>query len=344
MARARNIKPGFYTNEDLVECSFAARLLFPGLWMLADREGRIEDRPKRIKMSIFPADNVDIDELLYELESHGFIKRYTADGKKVISIPAFHEHQSPHGREQDSVLPDENGFYKINKRNKDMVTGEFVLVKSLIQIDHSEKTNSEPDQHHVSTMQAPDQHHASPPDSLIPDSLIPESKPSTLVERGSKLLNEVSANEKIEKPDANASLSRERIHSSFPEKSSQKRIDQPFQPTEAAVRLAQKHGLDVGNEADLFVAHYEATGECRADWQACFRKWLLRAGQRKAETEKHAQGPPSKKSNYQKFNALDAINGGDGYGNKREPEHGRIIDVGGGVAEEGQPIRGLIGD
>ncbi|SFI76023.1 hypothetical protein [Nitrosomonas sp. Nm34] len=165
MARSRNIKPGFYTNEDLVECSFAARLLFPGLWMLADREGRLEDRPKRIKMSIFPADNVNIDELLYELEIRGFIKRYTADGKKVISIPAFHEHQSPHGKEQDSVLPDENGIYKVKKRNKnDLVTGEHVLVKSLVGIESS-----------ASTVQAPDQHHASPPDSLIPDSLIPNS-------------------------------------------------------------------------------------------------------------------------------------------------------------------------
>src|SRR6185369_15871620 len=29
MARARNIKPGLYKNEDLAECSLAARLLFP---------------------------------------------------------------------------------------------------------------------------------------------------------------------------------------------------------------------------------------------------------------------------------------------------------------------------
>ena len=35
MARARNIKPGFYKNEDLAECSLTARFIFPGLWMLA---------------------------------------------------------------------------------------------------------------------------------------------------------------------------------------------------------------------------------------------------------------------------------------------------------------------
>ena len=61
MARARNIKPSFFTNEDLVELPFEDRLLFIGLWTLADREGRLEDRPKRIKMAVFPADNVDVD-------------------------------------------------------------------------------------------------------------------------------------------------------------------------------------------------------------------------------------------------------------------------------------------
>jgi len=33
-----------------------ARLLYPGLWMLADREGRLEDRPLRIKAEILPYD------------------------------------------------------------------------------------------------------------------------------------------------------------------------------------------------------------------------------------------------------------------------------------------------
>ena len=31
MARARNIKPGFFTNDELVELPFATRLLFIGL-------------------------------------------------------------------------------------------------------------------------------------------------------------------------------------------------------------------------------------------------------------------------------------------------------------------------
>jgi len=39
MARSRNIKPGFFKNDHLVELPFEYRLLFAGLWTLADREG-----------------------------------------------------------------------------------------------------------------------------------------------------------------------------------------------------------------------------------------------------------------------------------------------------------------
>ena len=53
MARARNIKPGFFKNEFLADLPFETRLLFIGLWTLADREGRLEDRPRKIKMELF---------------------------------------------------------------------------------------------------------------------------------------------------------------------------------------------------------------------------------------------------------------------------------------------------
>ena len=71
MARARNIKPGFFTNDELVELPFSTRLLFIGLWTIADREGRMVDRPKKIKMEIFPADDVDCDQALTQLADSG---------------------------------------------------------------------------------------------------------------------------------------------------------------------------------------------------------------------------------------------------------------------------------
>lgn len=105
MARARNIKPGFFTNEDLVELDFATRLLFAGLWTVADKAGRLEDRPKKIKIDVFPADDVDIDGMLTALAQRGFITRYTAGGKAYIQVNAWDKHQRPHHTEKESSIP-----------------------------------------------------------------------------------------------------------------------------------------------------------------------------------------------------------------------------------------------
>jgi hypothetical protein len=104
VARSRNIKPGFYKNEDLAECSLLARFVFPGLWMLADREGRLEDRPKRIKAELLPFDDGDMDLLLQELHDRGFVVRYQNDDGKFIQILKFNEHQSPHYSEKKSLI------------------------------------------------------------------------------------------------------------------------------------------------------------------------------------------------------------------------------------------------
>lgn len=106
MARARNLKPGFFKNEDLAECTPWARLCFAGLWLLADREGRLEDRPKRIKGELFAFDSIEVDPLLSELERGGFIHRYKAeDGRGVVQVLHFSKHQNPHHREPESDLP-----------------------------------------------------------------------------------------------------------------------------------------------------------------------------------------------------------------------------------------------
>ena len=106
MARSRNIKPSIMENEELAELEPIARLLFIYLWMLADREGRLEDRPKRIAGRALPYDrNVDVDVLLNQLASAGFITRYMVGDLAVIQITNFARHQAPHVRESASELP-----------------------------------------------------------------------------------------------------------------------------------------------------------------------------------------------------------------------------------------------
>ena len=105
MPRARNIKPGFFTNEVLAELPALTRLLFIGLWTEADREGRLEDRPTRLKLRLFPLDELDVNQALEQLSSKGFISRYLSDGGSFIQVLAWHKHQRPHFKEAPSTLP-----------------------------------------------------------------------------------------------------------------------------------------------------------------------------------------------------------------------------------------------
>lgn len=124
MARARNIKPAIYTNEELADLPIAARWLFVGLWTMADREGRLEDRPKRIKMTIFPADDLDVGLLLDGLAGAGLIVRYAVEGSVYIWIPGFARHQKPHPREAPSTIPPYQGMTKATPRHDQGKTKE----------------------------------------------------------------------------------------------------------------------------------------------------------------------------------------------------------------------------
>jgi hypothetical protein len=110
MARIRQIKPGFFLDDELALCCRDTRLLFVGLWVIADRAGRLQDRPPRIKAQVFPYDqdiNIgEIEHCLDELTDGGFIERYmTDDGKRLIEIRNFSKHQHFHAKEPASELP-----------------------------------------------------------------------------------------------------------------------------------------------------------------------------------------------------------------------------------------------
>lgn len=105
MSRIRSIKPEFFMDEEMSEQHPDAQLLFIGLWTLADRDGRLEDRPKRIKASVFPYRAVDVEKRLAELAAAGFIVRYEGAGKRLLAIRTFAEHQRPHPKETSFGFP-----------------------------------------------------------------------------------------------------------------------------------------------------------------------------------------------------------------------------------------------
>lgn len=158
MSRSRNIKPGFFKNEHLAELPPLTRLLFEALWCEADRTGRLEDRPARIKAEYFPYDDYDVNTGLAQLlNSAGkFITRYEVNGERYIQVNNFLKHQNPHRDEKPRGYPSPSEAHEI--------------------IDEKEK-------HSTSTVLAPCKHHSCLvlagliPDSfnLIPDSLTTDS-------------------------------------------------------------------------------------------------------------------------------------------------------------------------
>lgn len=106
--RSRNIKPGFFKNYQLGRLPYEVRLMFEGLWCLADRRGRLKDEPMQIKAEIFPYDHLDEHQtstMLDLLQTGAFISRYQTKGNRYIQIINFEKHQYPHVREQDSTIP-----------------------------------------------------------------------------------------------------------------------------------------------------------------------------------------------------------------------------------------------
>lgn len=107
MPRTRYLKPEFFFDEELCQHPYEYRLGYEGLWVNADKAGRLEDRPQRLKAKIFPYDPVDMEVLLTALARTGFIIRYLAEGKAYIAIKpkAWEDHQRPRPDEQDSKIP-----------------------------------------------------------------------------------------------------------------------------------------------------------------------------------------------------------------------------------------------
>ena len=114
MPRIRGLKPEFFKDEDLVELPPDIRLFYAGLWCYADRDGRLEYRPKYLKSEIFPYNQKFDVELALKLLAHPnlknrpkkvFIRIYHPNGSQYIDIPEFSEHQRPHYTEKKSIIP-----------------------------------------------------------------------------------------------------------------------------------------------------------------------------------------------------------------------------------------------
>lgn len=157
MARARNIKPSFFSNDELGDLDPLARLLFVGLWTIADFKGDLEWRSKRVKAQVLPYDECDVDALAISLDKSGFVRFYSDQQKTYLNIVNFKDHQNPHKNEREkgsaipsyseemrqaidfkglAINPDKSGL-KRNSSASDPADSLFPLPDSLILIPDS---------------------------------------------------------------------------------------------------------------------------------------------------------------------------------------------------------------
>lgn len=102
--RIRTIKPEFFKHDVVASLNPLTRLLFVGLWCMADCAGRLEDRPARIKVEVLPYDSdADVDAMLDALHDVGLIVRYRADETGCIQVASFRAHQRITGKEAETV-------------------------------------------------------------------------------------------------------------------------------------------------------------------------------------------------------------------------------------------------
>jgi hypothetical protein len=162
MARARNIKPAFFSNDLLAEIDPIGRLLFIGMWTIADYKGDIEWREKKIKAQVLPYDNCDVKNIAINLDKLGFIRFYSDNELTYINIVNFSKHQNPHKneREKGSDIP---AYTEIMRQAVDLKGLTINPDKSRLNQDEDGTTPAD------SLILIPD------PCSLIPETLSPQS-------------------------------------------------------------------------------------------------------------------------------------------------------------------------
>lgn len=110
MARKRYIKPEFFKDIDMADLTIEARYVYAGMWPWMDRQGVIEADARVHRANIFPHDEkVTVQKVqgwLNELIRHGFVIRFSWQGKDLLLCPTFSLHQR--------LFPDEQARFNVS--------------------------------------------------------------------------------------------------------------------------------------------------------------------------------------------------------------------------------------
>jgi hypothetical protein len=113
VARKRMIDPSIWQSEDFGKLSTLAKIVFIGLFSLADDEGRGRCNPVYLKSTLFPYEenirSADIDKTLSEISSNMSVVLYSYNGSSYYSLLSWDTFQKI-DRPSPSKIPeyDEN--------------------------------------------------------------------------------------------------------------------------------------------------------------------------------------------------------------------------------------------
>lgn len=118
MARKRMIDPNIWQSEDFSKLSTLAKLVFIGLFSLADDEGRGRCNPVYLKSTLFPYEegirSADIDKTLSEISSNMSVIFYSYNGSNYYSLYNWNTWQKIDRPSESKILEyDENTMIKI---------------------------------------------------------------------------------------------------------------------------------------------------------------------------------------------------------------------------------------
>lgn len=114
MARMRSLKPEYFKDQDLAADlpgprGREARLLYPGLWCLADEWGRLRGDARSIKGELYAYDDdvtpKEVDEFIDMLVDAGRAIRYQVGRSIYIYLPKLAKHQRLEPHKTPSRLP-----------------------------------------------------------------------------------------------------------------------------------------------------------------------------------------------------------------------------------------------
>ena len=111
MARKRMIDPSIWQSEDFGKLSNLAKIVFIGLFSLADDEGRGRANPMYLKSNLFPYNedmrSADIEKALLEISSNMSVIFYSCDGSSYYSLLSWDTFQKI-DRPSQSKIPEYN--------------------------------------------------------------------------------------------------------------------------------------------------------------------------------------------------------------------------------------------